>query len=117
VRGHFRPEFLNRVDEITVFHRLSRAELREIVGLQAGLLRGRLAARRITLDISDAALDWLADHGHDPSFGARPLKRLIQTAIGDRLALEMLEGRVADGDSVVVDAGDGGLVLTSRGNA
>jgi ATP-dependent Clp protease ATP-binding subunit ClpB len=114
VRGSFRPEFLNRLDEITVFHRLGRDDLRTIVELQIALLHRRLAARKITLETTDAGLDWLADHGYDPSFGARPLKRLIQTEIGDRLALEVLEGRVGDGDVVVVDAGGDGLMLTVR---
>ena len=111
VRSHFRPEFLNRVDELTVFDRLSRDDLRQIVDLQIGLLRDRLAARRITLSVTDAALDWLADHGHDPSFGARPLKRLIQSEIGDRLALEILEGRIEDGDPVTVEVGAEGLTV------
>ncbi|MFH2072306.1 MAG: AAA family ATPase, partial [Actinomycetota bacterium] len=113
VRSAFRPEFLNRLDEITVFHRLSRDDLRRIVDIQIGLLHDRLAARRITLAPTPQALDWLADHGHDPSFGARPLKRLIQSEIGDRLAVEILDGRVADGDTVTVDAGGDGLTLAS----
>jgi ATP-dependent Clp protease ATP-binding subunit ClpB len=104
VRSHFRPEFLNRVDEIMVFHRLDRSHLRRIVDIQVGDLRRRLAARRITLETTDSALDWLADRGYDPSYGARPLKRLIQTEIGDRLALDLLEGRASDGDTVLVDA-------------
>ena len=112
VRGHFRPEFLNRVDEITVFHRLSRDDLRRIVDIQIGHLQRRLEDRRITLRTTDAAKDWLADRGYDPSFGARPLKRLIQTEIGDRLALDLLEGTAGDGDTVQVDAGNGGLSLT-----
>jgi len=112
VHSHFRPEFLNRLDEITVFHRLSRDDLRRIVDIQVAHLQRRLEHRRITLQPTDAAMDWLADHGYDPSFGARPLKRLIQTEIGDRLALDLLEGRVVDGDTVVVDAGDDGLTLT-----
>ncbi|MBU1225874.1 MAG: ATP-dependent chaperone ClpB [Actinobacteria bacterium] len=113
VRSAFRPEFLNRLDEITVFHRLSRDDLRRIVDIQIGLLHDRLAARRIILAPTPQALDWLADHGHDPSFGARPLKRLIQSEIGDRLAVEILDGRVADGDTVTVDAGGDGLTLAS----
>jgi len=104
VRSHFRPEFLNRVDEITVFHHLSRDDLRSIVDIQIDHLRSRLAARKITLTPTGDALDWLADHGHDPSFGARPLKRLLQSEIGDRIAIEILNGAVTDGDTVVVDA-------------
>ncbi len=112
VRGHFRPEFLNRLDEITVFHRLSRDDLRRIVDIQIGHLQRRLDGRRITLQPTAAAKDWLADQGYDPSFGARPLKRLIQTEIGDRLALDLLEGTAGDGDTIVVDIADAGLTLT-----
>jgi ATP-dependent Clp protease ATP-binding subunit ClpB len=112
VRGHFRPEFLNRVDEIAVFHRLTRDDLRAIVDIQVGHLHGRLAERKITLDLDDAARDWLAEHGFDPSFGARPLKRLIQKEIGDRLALALLDGRFRDGDTVRVGVDEDVLVLT-----
>jgi ATP-dependent Clp protease ATP-binding subunit ClpB len=112
VRSHFRPEFLNRVDEITVFSRLTRDDLRKIVDIQMAHLQKRLAERRIRLRPTDAARDWLADKGYDPTFGARPLKRLIQTAIGDRLALDLLEGRFRDGSAVVVDAAEDGLLLT-----
>jgi len=111
VRIHFRPEFLNRVDEVTVFHRLTRDDLRAIVDIQAEHLRRRLADRKITLELDDAARDWLAEHGFDPSFGARPLKRLIQTEIGDRLAMAMLEGRYRDGDTVRVTAAEDALAL------
>jgi len=114
VHSHFRPEFLNRVDEITVFHRLSRDDLRRIVDIQIHLLQQRLTARNITLAPTRQALDWLADHGHDPSFGARPLKRLIQSEIGDRLAMEILDGRVTEGDRVVVDAGEDELTLAAE---
>ncbi|MFQ5948585.1 MAG: ATP-dependent chaperone ClpB [Acidimicrobiia bacterium] len=109
VRSHFRPEFLNRVDEIMVFHRLSRDDLRRIVEIQMAALGQRLAERRITLQLTDAAAEWLAERGYNPSFGARPLKRLIQREIGDRLALELLEGRFRDGDTVTLDAGADGL--------
>ena len=117
VRSHFRPEFLNRVDEITVFHRLSRDDLRRIVDIQIGHLQRRLAARRITLEPTARVLDWLADHGHDPSFGARPLKRLIQSEVGDLLAMELLDGRVAEGDVVVLDTGADGLSLATESSA
>jgi ATP-dependent Clp protease ATP-binding subunit ClpB len=107
VRGHFRPEFLNRLDDLIVFDRLSRQDLRRIVDLQFELLRRRLAGRRIDLVLDDDAGAWLAEHGYDPVYGARPLKRLMQKAIADPLALELLDGRFADGDSVrVVVAGD-----------
>jgi ATP-dependent Clp protease ATP-binding subunit ClpB len=110
VRASFRPEFLNRVDDVIVFGRLTREHLREIVDLQVEALARRLDGRRITLELGDGARDWLAEHGFDPSFGARPLKRLIQREIGDRLAVDLLEGRVRDGDTVRVQAGDEGLV-------
>ncbi len=111
VNTHFRPEFLNRVDEILVFHRLSRDHLATIVGLQAAQLLGRLADRKITLQISEAAADWLADEGYDPTFGARPLKRLLQTAVADPLAMAILEGGFREGDTVVADASPEGIVL------
>ena len=111
VHREFRPEFLNRVDDVIVFTRLSRDDLRRIVDIQSGLLRDRLAGRRIELMLTDGAKDWLADNGFDPAFGARPLKRLIQREIGDRLAVELLEGRFRDGETVRVNAGDSGLVL------
>jgi ATP-dependent Clp protease ATP-binding subunit ClpB len=112
VRAHFRPEFLNRVDEITVFHRLSRDDLRRIVDIQVEHLRRRLAERTITLDLDEGARVWLADNGYDPVYGARPLKRLIQREIGDRLALAVLEGRYGDGDTVRVSADQDGLLLS-----
>jgi ATP-dependent Clp protease ATP-binding subunit ClpB len=111
VRRTFRPEFLNRVDEILVFHRLTRDDLSRIVDLQVEQLRRRLAARRLTLELAPAARDWLAEHGYDAAYGARPLKRLIQKEISDRLAAALLQGRFADGDAVRVDAGDDGLRL------
>jgi len=113
VRGHFRPEFLNRVDDMIVFHHLSRDDLRRIVDIQMQHLGRRLAERRITLDLTDSARDWLAEQGFDPSYGARPLKRLIQRELGDRLALNLLEGTFRDGDTVRVEAGENGLELTA----
>ncbi len=111
VRGHFRPEFLNRVDDIVVFSRLSKDDLRQIVDIQFDILGRRLAARRMDLDLTDAAATWLAEHGYDPSFGARPLKRLMQKEIADKLALHLLEGRFSDGDTikVVVDGSNLGF--------
>ncbi|MDF1597251.1 MAG: ATP-dependent chaperone ClpB [Acidimicrobiia bacterium] len=109
VHQHFRPEFINRVDELIVFHRLSREEIRSIAEIQIGHLRRRLEERRIGLELTEAALDWLAEHGYDPSFGARPLKRLVQKSIGDPLAVKLLEGAFTDGDTVKVDAGEDGL--------
>jgi ATP-dependent Clp protease ATP-binding subunit ClpB len=109
LRATFRPEFLNRIDETVVFHRLGREELREIVDLQLARVVERLAARRIGLEVTDAARDAIAEGGYDPAFGARPLKRAIQRMVENPLALRLLEGGAKDGDSVVVDAGEGGL--------
>jgi ATP-dependent Clp protease ATP-binding subunit ClpB len=111
VRARFRPELINRVDEMLVFHRLTIEDLRRIVEIQLGALRGRLAARGLSLEVDDAALDWLAERGYDPAYGARPLKRLIQTALGDPLAVAVLEGRYADGGAIQVHVADDGLVL------
>jgi ATP-dependent Clp protease ATP-binding subunit ClpB len=103
VRGHFKPEFLNRLDDIVVFQALSTEELTHIVDIQLGLLGRRLAARRLTLDVSPAAREWLAINGFDPLYGARPLRRLVQSAIGDALAKALLAGEITDGDTVRVD--------------
>src|SRR6478672_9187745 len=111
VRASFKPEFLNRLDEIVVFDALSRDELAHIVDLQLALLETRLAVRRITIHVSDAARAWLAETGYDPAYGARPLRRLIQSAIGDRLARLLIGGEVTDGGKVSVDVQDGELVL------
>ncbi len=111
VRQSFKPEFLNRLDEIVVFDALSREDLAHIVDLQLALLEKRLAARRISIEVTDAARDWLALTGYDPAYGARPLRRLIQSAIGDPLARQLIGGEVADGGSVTVDLGEDGLVL------
>jgi ATP-dependent Clp protease ATP-binding subunit ClpB len=107
VRQSFKPEFLNRLDEIVTFDALSKDDLARIVDIQLGLLEQRLAVRRITIDVTDAAKEWLTGTGYDPAYGARPLRRLIQTAIGDRLAKAILGGTVTDGGKVVVDRADG----------
>jgi ATP-dependent Clp protease ATP-binding subunit ClpB len=112
VRASFKPEFLNRLDEIVVFDALSKDELTHIVDLQLALLEKRLAVRRIAIDVTDAARAWLAETGYDPAYGARPLRRLIQSAIGDRLARLLIGGEVADGGKVSVDVADGELTLT-----
>jgi ATP-dependent Clp protease ATP-binding subunit ClpB len=117
VRGHFRPEFLNRLDEIVIFDRLSRANMDGIVDIQLGTLRKRLAARNIALEVDEAAQTWLADRGYDPVYGARPLKRVIQKAVQDPLAETMLAGEVLDGSVVNVTAGPDGLVLRSAAEA
>jgi ATP-dependent Clp protease ATP-binding subunit ClpB len=113
VRAHFKPEFLNRLDEVVLFDSLTKDDLAHIVDLQLALLEKRLAVRRITISVTDAARAWLAEEGYDPAYGARPLRRLIQTAIGDPMARMLIGGEVTDGGSVTVDAGDGGLILTT----
>ncbi len=112
VRQSFRPEFLNRLDEIVTFEALDQDALAHIVDLQLSLLDTRLAARRITVEVTDAARAWLAEIGYDPAYGARPLRRLIQSAIGDPLAKMLIGGQVADGGKVVVDKGEGEGELT-----
>jgi ATP-dependent Clp protease ATP-binding subunit ClpB len=103
VRQHFKPEFLNRLDDLVVFDALSTEELSRIVDIQVQALAARLAARRLSLQVTDAAREWLAMTGFDPIYGARPLRRLVQSAIGDRLAKALLSGEIRDGDTVVVD--------------
>jgi ATP-dependent Clp protease ATP-binding subunit ClpB len=112
VRGYFRPEFVNRVDEIIVFDPLRREQIRAIVDIQLRSLRARLADRHITLELADAALEHLVEAGYDPAFGARPLKRVIQRELQDPLALKLLAGELHDGATVTVDAGDGALSFT-----
>jgi ATP-dependent Clp protease ATP-binding subunit ClpB len=107
----FRPEFINRVDEIVRFRPLQESDMAAIVEIQLQHLRGRLAERRIELVVTDAALDRLARDGYDAAFGARPLKRMIQKEVGDRLALAILENKVADGDTATLDVDDAGFVL------
>ncbi|MFD5200118.1 ATP-dependent chaperone ClpB [Streptomyces sp. NPDC058375] len=111
VRASFKPEFINRLDDLVVFSALSGDELAHIAGLQIDRLAARLAERRLTLDVTPEALAWLAQEGNDPAYGARPLRRLIQTAIGDRLAKEILSGEVRDGDTVRVDRAEDGLIV------
>ena len=117
VRASFRPEFLNRLDETLVFEPLSKSELGQIVDLQLAGMARRLVDRRLTLTVTPAAREWLADEGYDPVYGARPLRRLVQREIGDRLARLILSGEVADGQEVVADVSDdvlAGLSLTAR---
>ncbi|WP_293830815.1 ATP-dependent chaperone ClpB [uncultured Corynebacterium sp.] len=116
VKHHFKPEFINRLDDVVVFDPLSQDQLVGIVDIQLDGLAERLAARRLTLDVSDSAKSWLAERGYDPAYGARPLRRLIQQAIGDRLAKKLLAGEIVDGDTVHVDVADGGegLDVTAR---
>ena len=115
VRAHFKPEFLNRLDEIIMFDPLTRDELGGIVDLQIAQVADRLKDRRVKLDVTDAAREWLADMGYDPAYGARPLRRLVQTEVGDQLARMILSGSVHDGDTVVVDqTGGQHLELTDK---
>jgi len=110
VRTRMRPEFLNRIDDIVVFKRLSRGDLRDIVDLQLDAVRRRLADRDIKLDVADSVLDRLADTGYDPAYGARPLKRLIQNEIANPIAISFLEGDVADGDTISISTDPSGSV-------
>ena len=103
VHMNFKPEFLNRLDEIVMFHPLTREELGGIVNIQVAQVASRLTDRRIKLDVTDAAREWLANTGYDPAYGARPLRRLVQTEVGDQLARMLLAGKVHDGDTVLVD--------------
>jgi ATP-dependent Clp protease ATP-binding subunit ClpB len=114
VRASFRPEFLNRLDEVLLFHRLGRGDMAGIVDIQLKRLRALLGDRKITLSLDKAAMDWLADKGYDPVYGARPLKRVIQRALQNPLASSILEGTVKDGDSVTVGAAEGGLLINGR---
>ncbi|MET4128981.1 ATP-dependent chaperone ClpB [Roseovarius sp. MBR-6] len=114
VRAHFRPEFLNRLDEIVIFDRLTRPQMDGIVDIQMARLLKRLAARKIMLALDDAARKWLADEGYDPVYGARPLKRVIQKALQDPLAESLLAGDILDGATVPVTAGPEGLIIGER---
>ena len=118
VHAHFKPEFLNRVDEIVVFHRLSEEHIATIVDLQVEQLRKRLAERGLGLELTDAARAWVAKVGYDPDFGARPLKRVLQREVADPIALSLLKGDYHDGDTILVDASpDGGLVFDHAATA
>ncbi len=111
VRASFRPEFLNRLDEVLLFHRLTREHMTNIVDIQLERLRAMLADRKIVLEIDEDALVWLGNAGYDPVYGARPLKRVIQRSLQNALATMILEGRIEDGDTVKVGVGEGGLVI------
>jgi ATP-dependent Clp protease ATP-binding subunit ClpB len=115
VRSTFKPEFLNRLDDVVLFDALSPEELARIVDLQVVALDQRLADRRIAIDVTELAREWLSMEGFDPAYGARPLRRLIQTAIGDQLARMLIAGDVKDGDTVRVDVSDdkSGLSLST----
>jgi ATP-dependent Clp protease ATP-binding subunit ClpB len=115
LRAEFRPEFLNRVDEIVVFRPLARADIGRIVVIQLARLRKLLAERQITVELTDAAREAIADAGYDPVYGARPLKRAIQRMIQDPLATRLLRGEFRPGDHVVVDEGKDGNIAFSKG--
>src|SRR5258708_30616963 len=115
VRGPFRPEFLNRLDEIILFHRLSAGHMGPIVDIQVARLQKLLEDRKVRLDLTDAARAWLGRVGYDPVYGARPLKRAVQKYLQDPLADKILAGEIPDGSVVRVDEGDGALVLTPAG--
>jgi ATP-dependent Clp protease ATP-binding subunit ClpB len=114
VRAHFRPEFLNRIDDILLFHRLRRDEMGAIVDIQLKRLQKLLDERKIVLDVDEKARNWLADRGYEPAYGARPLKRVIQRAVQDPLSELILAGAVKDGDTVRITAGSDGLIINDR---
>ena len=115
IREAFKPEFLNRIDEVVDFRELTEADIALIVDIQLRELDKRLAARRLSLVVTDAAKAWLAHRGYDPVYGARPLKRLIQRTVGDNLALALLEGKYTEGDTVTVDVASEAAVDGSDG--
>jgi ATP-dependent Clp protease ATP-binding subunit ClpB len=114
VRRAFRPEFLNRLDEILLFNRLSRAHMTDIVDIQLGQLRKLLAERKISLELDTKALQWLANRGYDPVYGARPLKRVIQRSLQNPLATLLLNGTIKDGDTVRVSVEKGELTIAGQ---
>jgi ATP-dependent Clp protease ATP-binding subunit ClpB len=113
VRHAFRPEFLNRIDDIILFHRLRRKDMDAIVDIQMARLQKLLTDRKITLELSKEAREWLADKGYDPAYGARPLKRVIQKSVQDPLAEAILGGEIVDGETVPITVGPGSLMLGS----
>jgi ATP-dependent Clp protease ATP-binding subunit ClpB len=119
LRDTFKPEVLNRIDDVVIFHRLSRDDITRIVDLQVIQLAGRLHERGIDIDLTDDARTLLGNLGYDPTYGARPLKRVIQKQLVDKLAMRLLEGEFSDGDLIEVDARDGDLVFAKAtgGNA
>ena len=114
LREHFRPEFLNRIDEIIFFHALDRDHMKQIIDIQLSALIKRLEERKIHVELTDGAKEQLVREGYDPAYGARPLKRAIQRRVLDPLALRVLEGAFGEGDTVVVEAGPAGLRFEKR---
>jgi ATP-dependent Clp protease ATP-binding subunit ClpB len=117
LREHFRPEFLNRVDDVVIFHALSREDIRRIVDLQVAGLRSMLGEREIGLELTPAALDRIAEEGYDPHFGARPLKRVIQRRLQNPLAMKLLAGEFKAGQTIRVDVDGGELTFGTRAMA
>jgi ATP-dependent Clp protease ATP-binding subunit ClpB len=115
LRGHFRPEFLNRIDETIIFDRLTEEDIKSIVTIQLARVMKRLEAQGLTLELSDAAIAQLSIEGYDPAYGARPLKRVIQNRLLDPLSLELLEGKFKDGDTMLGDFKDGKFIFTREG--
>jgi ATP-dependent Clp protease ATP-binding subunit ClpC len=113
LREAMRPEFLNRIDDIVLFRKLDKPQLREIVSLLLEATERRLASREVTIEVTDAAIDWLAEHGYEPEYGARPLRRLIQSQVDDRVAELFVNGALTDGGSVTVDAAHGELTVSA----
>jgi ATP-dependent Clp protease ATP-binding subunit ClpB len=114
LRQHFRPEFLNRIDDIIIFDRLTEADLKKIVEIQLKRLVRRLENQKITLELSDAAKALIAQHGYDPVYGARPLKRTIQKLVLDPLSMDILEGKIREGQRVAVDTDDKSLKFSAE---
>ena len=114
LRTKFRPEFLNRIDEIILFHRLKREQMAAIVDIQMARLQKLLADRKLTLELDDTARTWLANKGYDPAYGARPLKRVIQKAVQDPLAEQILAGKIKDGEAVKLSVKNGVLAINGQ---
>jgi ATP-dependent Clp protease ATP-binding subunit ClpB len=114
LQNHFRPEFLNRIDEIITFHRLTRDDLKQIIKIQLGILTERLKDRGLTITLQPEVLEYLAEVGYDPDFGARPLKRSIQREIMDPLAIKLLTSEIKDGQEVVVSKDSNNLVFEAK---
>jgi ATP-dependent Clp protease ATP-binding subunit ClpB len=117
LREHFKPEFLNRIDDIVIFHRLSREQITQIIDVQLERLRAMLRERNVSLELQDSARELLAREGYDPNFGARPLKRAIQTLIQNPLAMKLLRGEITAGQTVIVSARDGEMEFATNAAA
>jgi ATP-dependent Clp protease ATP-binding subunit ClpC len=114
VKKTFRPEFINRVDEIIVFHELTEEQLRSIVDLMVGDLQRRLSERKLGVELTEGAKSWLAKEGYDPIYGARPLRRVIERYVENPLSTKLLRGEFSEGDRIIVDLGDKGLTFKTK---